>query len=205
VVSCFLVFALASAALEAQEGSAKLDTDAAPDAAVVVGSPAGPPLTGEALEARTDEVAGLLRCPVCQGLSVGDSPAGMAVKMKRQVKDLVAAGYDEEQILAYFERSYGEFVRLEPPMRGVNWLVWLAPLLGLAAGALVVGWALRAPRAPASPQGEVLPDPDEAEEDVPGPDSLPEEPRLAEYVLKVREEAYGWPGGSSPTKERGSR
>jgi cytochrome c-type biogenesis protein CcmH len=150
-------------------------------------------------------VAGLLRCPVCQGLSVGDSPAGMAVKMKLQVRDLVAAGYDEEQILAYFERSYGEFVRLEPPMRGVNWLVWLAPLLGLAAGALVVGWALRAPRAPASPQGEVLPKPDEAEEDVPGPDSLPEEPRLAEYVLKVREEAYGWPGGSSPTKEGGSR
>ena len=200
-VSCFLVCALASAVLVAQEGSAQLDTDPAPDAAVVVGPPAGPPLAGEALEARTDEVAALLRCPVCQGLSVGDSPAGMAVKMKHQVKDLVAAGYDEEQILAYFERSYGEFVRLEPPLRGVNWLVWLAPVLGLVAGVLIVGWALRAPRAPASPQGEALPEAAEAEEDLPGPDSLPEEPRLAEYVLKVREDAYGWPGGSSPSKK----
>jgi len=205
VVSCLLAFALASAALEAQEGAATLEADAAPDAAVVVGPPAGPPVTGEALEAQTDEVAALLRCPVCQGLAVGDSPAGMAVKMKRQVKDLVAAGYDEEQILAYFERSYGEFVRLEPPLRGVNWLVWLAPLVGLIAGALVVGWALRAPRAPASPQGEVLPEAVEADEAVPGPDTLPEEPRLAEYVLKVREEAYGWPGGSSPSKGGSSR
>ncbi len=54
--------------------------------------------------------------------------------MKARVRELLAAGYDEEQILAYFERSYGEFVRLEPPRRGINWLVWLAPPLALWAG-----------------------------------------------------------------------
>ncbi len=80
---------------------------------------------GEALLARTEDVAGLLRCPVCQGLSVADSPATMAVNMKAQVREMLAAGYDQEQILAYFEHSYGEFVRLQPPLRGVNWLVWL--------------------------------------------------------------------------------
>ena len=41
------------------------------------------------------------------------------------MRELLAAGYDQEQILAYFEHSYGEFVRLQPPLRGVNWLVWL--------------------------------------------------------------------------------
>lgn len=134
---------------------------------------------------RTHEVAALLRCPVCQGLSVADSPSAMALKMKAQVKEMLAAGHSQEQVLAYFERSYGEFVRLSPPLRGVNWLVWLAPLLGLLAGAAVVAWALRAPAAP-----EVLPPP--------SPDALPEDADLARYVLKVRELSYGWPGGVAP-------
>lgn len=161
------------------------------DPAQVVGAPRGPRLEGPALDARAKEIAGLLRCPVCQGLSVGDSPSTMASNMRAQVKDLAAAGYDQEQILAYFERSYGEFVRLKPPLRGVNWLVWLAPAFGLLAGAAVIAWALRAPRLVADaapPTGAALP----------GPDTLPDDPSLARYVLRVRERAYGWPGGMAP-------
>ncbi|HEX6739759.1 MAG TPA: cytochrome c-type biogenesis protein, partial [Vicinamibacteria bacterium] len=112
-------------------------------AAASVGPPRGTPLSGPALDARTKEVAALLRCPVCQGLSVQDSPSSMAQKMRVQVRELVAAGYDREQILKHFEASYGEFVLLRPAMRGVNWLVWLAPALGLVAGGVVVTWALR--------------------------------------------------------------
>jgi len=179
---------------------AQTGTVAAPTRAI--GQPHARPLTGAALDARTEEVAALLRCPVCQGLSVADSPAGMAQKMKREVRDLLAEGYDEEQILAYFERSYGEFVRLDPPLRGVNWLVWLGPLFGLIAGIGIVAWALRRPRATAaavpaeSSAGAVAQDP-------PGRDALPEDPRLAAYVLKVREAAYGWSGGVSPGKGPG--
>lgn len=173
------------------------------DPARVVGPPRGPHLQGAALEARADEVAGLLRCPVCQGLSVADSPSTMASNMRAQVRELVAAGYDEEQILSYFERSYGEFVRLKPPLRGVNWLVWLAPLLGLLLGAVVIAWALRAPRAaaaeaPADDAGIAVP------AALPGPDTLPADPVLARCVLRVRERAYGWPGGVSPARDGGS-
>ena len=168
---------------------------AADPVGAVVGAPRGPRLDGAALDERTDEIAALLRCPVCQGLSVADSPSTMAGTMRAQVTDLVAAGYDREQILAYFESSYGEFVRLEPPLRGVNWLVWLAPGLGLLLGAVVVRWALRAPRsAPAaSPAVEAA--------DLPGPDTLPADPALAPYVLRVRERAYGWPGGVSSSQQ----
>jgi cytochrome c-type biogenesis protein CcmH len=88
------------------------------------------------LDACTKATAALLRCPVCQGLSVNDSPAPLAVKMRSQVRELHGKGYTEEQVLAYFEKSYGQFVRLEPPLSGINWLVWLAPVLGLALG----GW-----------------------------------------------------------------
>ena len=154
----------------------------------VVGSPRGATFAGPALDTRTEEVAGLLRCPVCQGLSVADSPATMAVNMKAQVKELLAQGYDQEQILAYFENSYGEFVRLEPPLRGVNWLVWLGPLLALAGGAAVVAWTLRTRRQSASAEPSPLP----------GPDTLPDDPELARHVRRIRELAYGWPDGRSP-------
>jgi len=155
----------------------------------VVGSPRGRALASDALDARTEELAGLLRCPVCQGLSVADSPATMAVNMKAQVKELLAEGYDQEQILAYFEHSYGEFVRLEPPLRGVNWLVWLGPVLALGAGAAIVAWTLRSRRQMA---------PAELAAPLPGPDTLPDDPELARHVRRVRELAYGWPDGRPP-------
>ena len=175
----------------------------AEDPSRVVGAPKGPKLQGAALEARAHDIAGLLRCPVCQGLSVADSPSTMAQNMRAQVTDLVAAGYDQEQILAYFERSYGEFVRLKPPLRGVNWLVWLAPVLGLLAGAAVIAWALRAPRPAAAAEGQ--PDPGQTPADLPGPDTLPADPALARHVLRVRELAYGWPGGLSPSADAATR
>ena len=110
----------------------------APDAANFVGPPKGQPLTGEVLKVRTQEIGSLLRCPVCQGMSVADSPAEMAVNMKGQVRDLLARGYTEEQILKYFELSYGQFVLLKPKFEGVNTLVWILPLAALILGALVV-------------------------------------------------------------------
>ncbi len=157
----------------------------------VVGPPKGRALAGEALLARTEDVAGLLRCPVCQGLSVADSPATMAVNMKAQVREMLATGYEQEQILAYFEHSYGEFVRLQPPLRGVNWLVWFGPVLALAAGGFFVTRALSARRTPAPADPAPLP----------GPATLPDDPELARYVRRVRELAYGWPEGRPPGSE----
>ena len=96
--------------------------------------PQGTPLSGPALEQRTYEVASLLRCPVCQGMSVADSPSTVALDMKQQVRELLARGYTQEQILAYFEQSYGQFVLLKPRNR----LIWILPILILVAGAIVV-------------------------------------------------------------------
>ena len=185
-----LLVSVAGSLLAALAAAQDAPRPAALDPAFVVGEPKGQPLTGAALDARTKEVAGLLRCPVCQGLSVADSPATMASNMEAEVKALLAAGYADDQVLAYFERSYGEFVRLQPPLRGVNWLVWLGPLAGLLAGGATVFLALRrsAATAPAAATAEALP----------GRDTLPEDQRLAAAVRHVRELAYGWPGGVPP-------
>ena len=182
--------ALVAGVLGVATAGSSQEAKPAADPSTVVGPPRAGALTGDALEKRTHEVAALLRCPVCQGLSVADSPSTMATNMRGQVRDLVAAGYDQEQILAYFERSYGEFVRLQPPLRGVNWLVWLAPIVGLLGGGAVVWWALRRPHVAGAVTTEPL-------GDVPGRDTLPEDPGLAPFVLRIRERAYGWPGGVS--------
>jgi len=159
------------------------------------GAPRGAPLSGPELDARTDEVGALLRCPVCQGLSVSDSPSSMARNMKAEVRDKLAAGYDQEQILADFEHSYGEFVRLKPTLRGVNWLVWFGPLLALIAGAALIASKLK--RSGSGP--DALPAPwSAAAVDVPDRGTLPDDPRLAEAMRRVRELAYGWPGGVPP-------
>ena len=173
-------------------------TSSMPELGSAVGAPRGPRIAGAALEARTRDVASLLRCPVCQGLSVADSPASMALKMKAEVREMLAAGYDQDQILAYFESSYGEFVRLKPPLRGVNWLVWVAPLLGLAAGGGIVAWALRGPHPPATRETATAAGSASAPSGLPDPDTLPDDPALVPYVLKARELAYGWPGGVRP-------
>ena len=114
-----------------------------------IGTPAGPPLTGAALEELTEEVSGLMRCPVCQGLSVADSPTPLAAAMKNEVRELLAAGYSREQVLDYFEQSYGEFIRLAPHARGFNLTVWLAPLALLLVGvALILHRRRQAPEKP---------------------------------------------------------
>lgn len=127
-----------------------------PDPAAVVGPPAGPPLAeGAALEAMIREAGARLRCPVCQGLSVADSPADAAVAMRDEVKVLAAMGYDADQILDYFEASYGEFIRLDPKKEGFSLLVWLLPVgFVLLGGGLVwtqLGRSTPAPAPPAEP------------------------------------------------------
>jgi cytochrome c-type biogenesis protein CcmH len=122
-----------------------------PDAAQFVGPPRGTPIAGEALQRETQRVGALLRCPVCQGMSIADSPAEMAVNMKSQVHELLARGYTEEQILDYFEKSYGQFVLLRPKSK----ILWVLPLVALLLGVVVVAMKIRSlekPQTTSNPQ-----------------------------------------------------
>lgn len=149
-----------------------------PDAAQFVGEPQGTPLSGDALFHRTNQIGGLLRCPVCQGMSVADSPSEMAVNMKGQVRELVARGYTEEQILRYFELSYGQFVLLKPKFEGVTGMVWILPIVALFVGGWIVFLKLRKLEAGPSP--------------APSP-AVPEAPQETQdpYLARVRDLVSG--------------
>jgi len=114
-------------------------SDAALNAAV------GPPRPGqdETLEERVREVARELRCPVCQNLSVADSPSELAQEMRGVIRERLRAGETPDQIKAYFVTKYGDWILLSPRSGGIGWLVWVAPFAGAVAGLLVAGLAIR--------------------------------------------------------------
>lgn len=148
---------------------------AGPDPATIVGPPANAPPPADQVEAITTAVGKRLRCPVCQGLSVSDSPAESARAMKAEVRELVEQGYDEEQIFAYFEASYGEFIRLEPKVEGFNLLVWALP-----GGALLVGAGIVARRIGSTRRASPAP--------AAAPPPPPVDPELLPWIERVRAE-----------------
>jgi cytochrome c-type biogenesis protein CcmH len=91
-----------------------------------------------ALEARVQKLGKELRCAVCQGLSIADSPSSMARAQLDMVRELVSQGKTDEQVVAYFVERYGEWVLLEPKREGFNWLVWLGPVVLVLGGLFVI-------------------------------------------------------------------
>ena len=101
------------------------------------------------LEAKTRDLSRQLRCLVCQGENVWESHSDLAGQMRDHVRDHLRAGESPEQIKAYLESRYGDFVLMEPPRHGLNWLLWLGPFVLLSAGALLLRRQLSLWRKPA--------------------------------------------------------
>lgn len=101
------------------------------------------PLEDPALEARATRLASELRCPVCQGLSIHDSPSPLAQQMKDLIRSQVLEGRSDEEIRAYFVSKYGEWVLLEPKAEGLNLMVYLLPAVALLGGAGLIILAVR--------------------------------------------------------------
>jgi cytochrome c-type biogenesis protein CcmH len=105
---------------------------------------AAPRAAGDsALEARTSAVAAQLRCPVCQGLSIQDSPSELAQSMRSLVRDQLAEGKTPEQVKAYFVSKYGEWILLSPAPHGFNLLAYAIPALVVLGGGAMIVLAVR--------------------------------------------------------------
>lgn len=107
--------------------------------------------SADPLDDEARRIARQLQCPVCESVSVADSPADLAVQMRALIRKKLEAGESERQILEYFVAAYGEGVLTEPPRRGLGLLVWLAPVLALALGATLLWLVLRSWRRSAPP------------------------------------------------------
>ena len=109
-------------------------------------------LDDPALEARARALSAELRCMVCQNQSIDDSDAELARDLRVLVRERIAAGESDEEVLDFVVDRYGEFVLLRPRLSLRNALLWAAPIvLLLAGGAFAYHHVRSRPRRAAAP------------------------------------------------------
>jgi cytochrome c-type biogenesis protein CcmH len=91
------------------------------------------------LEARAREISAGLRCPVCRNESIDESNAVISRELRLLVRELLAEGYSDREVVDAIVLRYGEYVLLRPEASGVNLVLWLAAP-GMLMAALAVGW-----------------------------------------------------------------
>jgi cytochrome c-type biogenesis protein CcmH len=89
-------------------------------------------------EARARDLSRELRCMVCQNQSIDDSEAPLARDLRLLVRERVAAGDTNSQVLDFLVARYGEFVLLKPRFERQTLLLWSVPPLVLLAGGLAI-------------------------------------------------------------------
>jgi cytochrome c-type biogenesis protein CcmH len=125
--------------------------------------PPGTPLSG-AQAAPTDNdvnrVARQMYCPVCENIPLDVCPTTACAKWRETIREKLAAGWTDQQIMDYFVTQYGERVLANPSARGFNIFLWVIPPVVLAAGVVFLWFFFRraarqakvaAPAAPPAP------------------------------------------------------
>ena len=111
----------------------------------------------EAVEDEARAIARELQCPVCQGLSVADSPSELATQMRGVIRERLQAGESREAIVGYFVDRYGETILLTPPRSGFTAIAWIAPYGALLVGIGILLWATRRRSQPSGEEPPVDP------------------------------------------------
>lgn len=95
------------------------------------------------IDVKTREVAKTLRCTVCQTESIWESGSPFAAEVRKAIRERVAQGQSGDEIRAYFLSRYGDYILMQPPTRGVNWLIWTGPFALLLVGGALLYRTLR--------------------------------------------------------------
>ncbi len=97
----------------------------------------------QTLDQRVHDVASQLKCLVCQGESVADSPAKLSLQMRGVIRQQLQSGKSEQEVIQYFVSRYGDRILLSPPTQGLSLLAWVVPIALMIGGALLVFFVLR--------------------------------------------------------------
>ena len=101
------------------------------------------PFKDRAEEVRFQQLTRQLRCLVCQNQDLADSDADLAKDLRKQVFDLMREGKSDAEIKDFLVARYNDFVLYDPPLKPGTWLLWFAPFVLLALGAIAVLRILR--------------------------------------------------------------
>jgi cytochrome c-type biogenesis protein CcmH len=100
-------------------------------------------MTDPVKEARARDLSRELRCMVCQNQSIDDSEAPLARDIRLLVRERIAAGDSDRQVIDFLVARYGEFVLLKPRFERQTLVLWLVPPLVLFGGGLALWWHVR--------------------------------------------------------------
>jgi cytochrome c-type biogenesis protein CcmH len=123
---------------------------------VACANEAQPAAANPALEKRVMALAEELRCLVCQNQTIADSHAELAIDLKNQVREKLAKGMSDKDVVDYMVQRYGDFVLYRPPVKTTTWLLWFGPFLLLIGGIVFLGLKLSRRKQPeALPESEM--------------------------------------------------
>lgn len=94
-------------------------------------------------EKRAENLGSQLRCLVCQNESIEDSSADLAKDLRKVVRQRIAAGDTDQQVMQWMVDHYGNFIRLNPPFTLTTAFLWFMPVLALSIGLMVAFVTLR--------------------------------------------------------------
>jgi cytochrome c-type biogenesis protein CcmH len=89
-------------------------------------------------EDRVASIGAAIKCPVCQGEAIVDSPSETAQAMVVVLEEKVAEGLSDEQIFDYFTARYGDGIRLDPRFTAQTLLLWVLPVVAVAGGVWMI-------------------------------------------------------------------
>src|SRR5437879_12652123 len=89
-------------------------------------------------ESRARDLSRELRCMVCQNQSIDDSEAPLARDLRLLVRERIAAGNSDNQVMDFLVARYGEVELLKPRVNQHTLVLWLLPPLALAGGGLAL-------------------------------------------------------------------
>ena len=84
-----------------------------------------------------------LRCLVCQNQSLADSDAELAHDLRAEVYDMIQAGKNDEEIVAFLVARYGDFVLYNPPVKPSTYLIWFGPFVLFVIAVLLLLRSIR--------------------------------------------------------------
>ncbi|BAJ63972.1 cytochrome c-type biogenesis protein [Anaerolinea thermophila] len=95
-----------------------------------------------------NRIAKQLYCPVCENVPLDVCPTQACSEWRELIRQKLIEGMTEEQIKEYFVLHYGDRVLAEPPRRGLNWLVYILPVVIFLIAVVITVRILRSMRKP---------------------------------------------------------
>ncbi len=106
------------------------------------------------LEARARNIESELRCLVCQNQTIADSNADLAADLRNTIREQLARGASEQDVIKFMTARYGDFVLYRPPFKATTAFLWIGPFLLLLLGAWILVRRLTAKRPEETPLSE---------------------------------------------------